>query len=104
MSETPRDRCVKEAGLLTSTCCPASLAQWTIEEPTVPGTYWLRHGVFHEQADVGHEPHPILVEVLSDGKSGLTVHVPGTDRAWALSQMVVGEWAGPLVPFNESGG
>ena len=77
---------------------PVSLARWTITEPTITGTYWLRHAVFRQQASAWHEPYPVLVEVRADGKGGLNLHVQETGKVWSLTQVVVAEWAGPLVP------
>jgi hypothetical protein len=82
----------------TSDGPPTSLAQWTLEEPTLPGAYWLRHGVFLHKVGAWHELQPILVEVAPDCRGRLHVHVPEAEKAWALNEVIVAEWAGPLRP------
>lgn len=75
-----------------------SFAQWAIREPTVPGWYWLRYAVFHYKAGSWHEPHPIVVAVVQDSNGVFNLYMPGTDCVWGFEDLVVAEWAGPLIP------
>ena len=72
--------------------------QWTDKMPTTPGWYWLRRAILRHNADAWHEVHPVLVEVTEDTDSALGLYMPGLDYIWSLHDVVVAEWAGPLVP------
>jgi hypothetical protein len=65
-----------------------------MEAPTVPGWYWLQRAVFQGRAGAWHELHPIIVEFRRDGNDRL---VGGSDWVHLLEDLVVGEWAGPLI-------
>ena len=72
------------------------MTSWTTDSPTTPGWYWLRRAAFQGKQGVWHEPRPIIVELALDGVAGLTMYVPGTDWTRPLSDLVSGEWVGPL--------
>ena len=96
---TPTDQAHQVTGdRLPRLATSGPLIQWTAEMPTVEGWYWFRHAIFHGKAGAWHEPLPVVVEVVQDSNGGFNLYVPGTDRVWSCEELIVAEWAGPLVP------
>ena len=84
----------------TTTAVPIGSTEWTTDPPSMPGWYWLRHAVFQTALGQWHEPRPTVVELLPDASGQLLVYVTGTTWARALTDLILGEWSGPLAVPN----
>lgn len=77
--------------------------QWTKENPTVPGYYWLRNYLFVEALGLGftvtHEPK--IVNLYSSLGLPLELIFCGNDCVSSLDDLVEAEWFGPLLPPTE---
>jgi len=87
---------IMQATIHKGTATEARISQWSVEIPTEPGWYWLRHAVFSGKAGAWHELHPIIVELGRNGNAPLVIFVSGSEWVRSVEDLVVGEWVGPL--------